>query len=264
MAQCRANQAANSTRVTLALDCQSAQRRAWALSFLQDLEPVSSLNTAVGQDELRVVVTDQRIELWDDQTPHGRGTFADFSNIDTRTGSGNLGRQQPLRKAIGDRARHVADATAGFGQDAVLLACMGFNVTAFERHGVVAAVLADGLKRGAQIEVLEEPLLRLDLAVADAKTALPELTPPPDVVYIDGMFPAKRNKAALAKKPMRLARRLVGEDTDLPELLAVARHYATQRVVVKRPRAAEPLGPGVSARIKTKLVTYDIYPPTHD
>ena len=250
------------TKVTLAIDSQSNQRRAWAKSHLPDVEIVSSVDAVVQENEVRVVVTDQRVELWDHETPHGRGTFADFSHIDTRTGSGNLGRQQPLHKAIGTHARHVVDATAGFGQDAVLLACMGFQVTAFERNPVIAAILFDGLQRGKLVEALTEPLSQLDLVMADAKEGLSKLVDRPDVVYIDGMFPVKRSKAALAKKPMRLARRLVGEDDDLPELLAIARRFALNRVVVKRPQSAKPLSTAVSSRLKTKLVSYDIYPPS--
>jgi 16S rRNA (guanine1516-N2)-methyltransferase len=139
---------------------------------------------------------------------------------------------------------------------------MGFQVTAFERNPVIAAILLDGLQRGKLVEALTEPLSRLDLVMADAKEGLSKLVDRPDVVYIDGMFPVKRSKAALAKKPMRLARRLVGEDDDLPELLAIARRFALNRVVVKRPQSAEPLSTPVSSRLKTKLVTYDIYPPS--
>ena len=260
MSQTKSKNSESTPRVTLVLNCTNPQREDWVKERLPAAKVLSSSNKTVDSDEIRVVATDQRIELWDDQTPHGRGTFVDFSNIDTRTGTGNLGKNQPLRKAIGERARSVIDATAGFGQDTVLLACMGFEVTAFERNPVVATLLADGLVRAKQTKALIEPISRVQLVVADTKQSLPQFTPSPDVIYIDGMFPLKRSKSALSKKPMRLARRLVGEDSDLPELLKVARRHAALRVVVKRPRGVTPLGDGVSARIKTKLVTYDIYP----
>ena len=70
--------------------------------------------------------------------------------------------------------------------------------------------------------------------------ALAEITPPPDVVYLDPMYP-HRQKSALVKKEMRVFQSLVGADEDADLLLAPALALATRRVVVKRPDYAEPL-----------------------
>jgi len=67
----------------------------------------------------------------------------------------------------------------------------------------VAALLDDGLARGyADAEIggwLQE---RLQLIHASSLTALTDITPRPQVVYLDPMFPHKQ-KSALVKKEMR-------------------------------------------------------------
>jgi 16S rRNA (guanine1516-N2)-methyltransferase len=81
----------------------------------------------------------------------------------------------------------------------------------------------------------------------------------PDVIYLDPMYP-HRDKSALAKKEMRYARALVGDDADARELLAVALTAARRRVAVKRPRGAPVLpGPKPVAEIASANTRYDIY-----
>ena len=63
----------------------------------------------------------------------------------------------------------------------------------------------------------------------------------PDTVYLDPMYP-HTGKTALKNKEMRLFRLLVGEDTDAPRLLAAALQCAKNRVAVKRPKNAPPVG----------------------
>lgn len=162
-----------------------------------------------------------------------------------------LNRRQPLLRAVG-RARRVVDATAGLGGDACLLAWAGYRVLALERVPVVAALLADALVHAPG------DVPRPDLLPGDARELLPVLRPAPEVVFVDPMFPARRRTSALARKPQRSLRRLVGGDADAGELLAVARRCAGDRVVVKRPPEAPPLAePDIQYR--GKLVRYDVY-----
>ncbi|MAR91111.1 MAG: hypothetical protein CML06_09570 [Pseudomonadales bacterium] len=172
-----------------------------------------------------------------------------------------------LVKAVTGRARdplRVVDATAGLGRDTMLLGAAGFQVTAIERHPLVAGLLSDGLER-ARLQAESAPVAeRVELVVGRAQ-ALLETWPPasrPDVVYLDPMFPA-RSKAALVKKEMRLFGQLLGEDMDSASLLPPALAAATRKVVVKRPRKAPPLGgqePGY--RIEGKSSRFDVYPVT--
>lgn len=143
-----------------------------------------------------------------------------------------------MAKAVGikgDYLPDVVDATAGLGRDAFVLASVGCRVRMLERNPVVAALLDDGLARGyADAEIggwLQE---RLQLIHASSLTALSDITPRPQVVYLDPMFPHKQ-KSALVKKEMRVFQSLVGPDLDADGLLEPARLLATKRVVVKRP-----------------------------
>lgn len=65
------------------------------------------------------------------------------------------------------------------------------------------------------------------------------LSPAPDVVYLDPMYP-HRQKSALVKKEMRVFQSLVGNDDDADSLLIPAMTIAKRRVVVKRPNYASP------------------------
>ncbi|PBN52768.1 16S rRNA (guanine(1516)-N(2))-methyltransferase RsmJ [Escherichia coli] len=160
----------------------------------------------------------------------------------------------------GDYLPDVVDATAGLGRDAFVLASVGCRVRMLERNPVVAALLDDGLARGyADAEIggwLQE---RLQLIHASSLTALTDITPRPQVVYLDPMFPHKQ-KSALVKKEMRVFQSLVGPDLDADGLLEPARLLATKRVVVKRPDYAPPLANVATPNaVVTKGHRFDIY-----
>ncbi|MHC5004159.1 MAG: class I SAM-dependent methyltransferase [Planctomycetota bacterium] len=103
---------------------------------------------------------------------------------------------------------------------------------------------------------------RLEVVEGDARTVLPALAPPPDVVYVDPMYPPKRKRSALPPKPIVIVRRLVGPDEDAGELLSVARRVALRRVVVKRPPWAPPLSDDAVASHAGKLARYDVFRPS--
>jgi Protein of unknown function (DUF548). len=90
---------------------------------------------------------------------------------------------------------------------------------------------------------------------------LSDITPAPDVVYLDPMYP-HRQKSALVKKEMRVFQSLVGPDEDADALLEPARRLAKKRIVVKRPDYAPPLaGVETQSAVVTKSHRFDIYPP---
>lgn len=135
----------------------------------------------------------------------------------------------------------VADATAGLGRDAFLLATCGADVTLLERHPVLAMLLAgalDELSReipdvAARLHLLEQDALPYLQAAAGS-------TERPSVVYCDPMFPP-RTKSAAVSGEMQVLHELIGDTPDADDLMAVALRAATRRVVVKRPLRAEPL-----------------------
>jgi 16S rRNA (guanine1516-N2)-methyltransferase len=205
--------------------------------------------------DLVLTWTDGALELRDLREPRLNPLRVDFSDAELRPYAAGLSRRQPLARAIG-KHQLVADACAGLGQDALRLALMGFRVTAIERSRVVAALLADGLRRLDQQHALHG---RLRLLTGDARELLGTLQPRPEVVYLDPMFPEKRRRTAAVRKELKWLRELVGDDPDVLELFDAARRTATHRVVVKRPDHAPPLVPQPAASIAGKLVRYDIY-----
>jgi 16S rRNA (guanine1516-N2)-methyltransferase len=241
----------------VALVCEDTARNAEAQALAAEIG-VPLHTTAMADDELVLALTAARLELRDRRDPRLGPVYADHSHLDLRPYSPNLSRRQPLARAFGKKAKFIVDATAGYGQDALLLALMGFRVTAIERSPVALALARDGLRR-LELRGTAVPAARLHLIGGDARTILPALAPRPDAVYLDPMFPPKRRKSAAVKKEMRLLRDLVGDDPDSAELLAISRNVALDRVVVKRPDDAPPLAPDPDASIFGKLVRYDLY-----
>lgn len=214
---------------------------------------------------MALVLTPRRLELRRRDEPKSGAVFVDFvAGRQAYRRKFGGGRSEAIAKAVGIKGSYlpdVIDATAGLGRDAFVLASVGCHVRMLERHPVVAALLDDGLQRGyndAEIGIWLPR--RLQLIHASSLTALATLTPRPQVVYLDPMFPG-RQKSALVKKEMRLFQALVGADDDAAALLEPARRLATRRVVVKRPDYAPPLA-GVITRdaVITKSQRFDIYP----
>jgi 16S rRNA (guanine1516-N2)-methyltransferase len=205
-------------------------------------------------DEYRIVLFEDREELWDIHTRR-HGMPLSFRALDRRVGAGNLSHKQPIGKAIGPKAKSVIDATAGFGHDASLLACMGWRVTAIERDAFLAAAARLSLQDAARCEDLRVMLEgRLSVRHGDATAMLPGMAA--DVVYLDPMFVGRRKRSALPKKPAQTLQALVDVGGD-DSLLAAARACA-DRVVVKRPIDG-PLLAEPNLVFKGRLVRYDVY-----
>lgn len=155
----------------------------------------------------------------------------------------------------------VLDATAGLGRDAFVLAELACPVTLVERQPLIAALLEDGLQRALADPEVGPIVARMRLLQGNA-IELMRAWPgePPQVIYLDPMFP-HGDKHALVKKEMRLFRPLVGDDDDAPALLDAALALATHRVVVKRPRKAPPIqGVAPGFALEGKSGRFDIYP----
>ncbi len=211
-----------------------------------------------GEFDLLLVLTNERLELRDARGPRVGPVCVDYAGLDLRPYGRNLSRRQPLARAFGKKVHTVVDATAGYGQDALLLALMGFRITAIERSRVIAALTRDGLRR-VEVNTGAALVNRLHLVTGDARTVLTALPQRPDAVYLDPMFPPKRRKSAAVNKEMRLLRELVGDDPDAAELLEIGRRVARERVIVKRPDDAPPLAPDPDISFPGKLVRYDVY-----
>ena len=167
--------------------------------------------------------------------------------------------------ATGRTRPRAVDATAGLGEDALLLTAAGFSVTLYERNPVIAALLRDALARAARTAGLADIVARMSLVEGDSTTALaksaetPDLVP--DLVYLDPMFPT-RQKSAAVKKKFQLLHRLERpcSEHEQEELLRAAFAAQPRKVVVKRPPKAPSLaGTAPSYTIAGKAVRFDCY-----
>ena len=174
------------------------------------------------------------------------------------------------------------DATAGFGEDAFVLAAAGYDVTMIERNPVLAAMIRDALARSAGDPELAEITARMHIIEGDSIEILrklagqnPALTnnpeernqtlkfsSAPDLIYLDPMFPAS-GKSALSKKKLQFIKSLQNDYyrtkiDDEEKLLEAAMAIRPAKIIIKRPLKGPLLGgitPGYS--IKGKLIRYD-------
>ena len=186
---------------------------------------------------------------------------ADFSTRDFRRRLLHPNRELLVQAAKIQKCRQplVIDATAGLGRDGFLLASAGFRVWMFEVNPVVAALLADGLERARSNPALAAAAGRIELIAGDAREHLPRLPEPPDVIFLDPMFP-ERTKAALVGQELRLLQLLDQKTSDPEALLSVALAVSARKVVVKRPLKAAALAilaPSYTRR--GKAVRFDVY-----
>ncbi|MDH3451504.1 MAG: class I SAM-dependent methyltransferase [Gammaproteobacteria bacterium] len=171
---------------------------------------------------------------------------------------------QTLARAIGVKGRirpSVVDATAGWGRDAFVLASLGCRIDMLERHPLVAELLADGLRRAAHSPDVAAIAARMRLRCCDANDYLRGLSgnARPDAVYLDPMYP-RSGKTAAVKKDLRLLRELLGTPVSEPRLFDAAFAHARARVVVKRPKSAQPLtGRAPDALLASTNTRYDVY-----
>ena len=188
----------------------------------------------------------------------------DFSRSLPRLRASNLHRELLVRAARVrglDEAPRVVDATAGLGEDSVLLAAAGMQVTLVEREPMLAGLLRDGLQRAARQPELAPIVSRMRLIEGDSIEVLASLDERPHVVYLDPMFRAKRKQAATNKK-LQLIQQLELPCANEEELLGAALAVHPRKVVIKRPLKGPCLaGAKPSGSLRGKVVRYDIVVP---
>ena len=187
----------------------------------------------------------------------------DFEEMLPRIKPGRL-QQELLVKAAkvkGAQSPTAIDCTAGLGQDSFLLAAAGFTVRMFERDETIAALLEDGLSRAGNNPVVSGIAKRMSLERGDSLQYLAALVKsddvPPDVIYLDPMFPA-RQKSAAVKKKFQLLHRLEMPCQDEKALLDAALGAHPRKIVIKRPIKGPYLaGVKPSYELCGKAVRYD-------
>ena len=162
---------------------------------------------------------------------------ADFSQALQRLTPENLNRELVVRAARIKGANGpltAVDATAGLGEDSLLLAAYGFSVVLFEQNPVIAALLQDAIDNASATPELAETAARMKLVIGDSAKELPHLDFRPDVVLLDPMFPERRKSAAVKKK-LQLLQRLEKPCDDEAALLDAAFAARPRKIIVKRP-----------------------------
>lgn len=184
---------------------------------------------------------------------------ASFDDMKRRMLPGRLNRELLVRacKIKGVATPRLVDATAGLGQDSLLLAAAGFTVTLFECNPVIALLLADAVERARLDPELAEAAGRMHVVEGDSIAGLRGLPAAPDVVYLDPMFPG-RTKSAAVKKKFQLLHRLEMPCQDEKALLDAALGARPRKIVIKRPIKGPYLaGVKPSYELCGKAVRYD-------
>ena len=165
----------------------------------------------------------------------------DFTRMLPRLKQNNLSKELLVKAAKIKDPDHpliAVDATAGLGEDSILLAAAGFHVRMYERNPVVYELLSDALDRAKQIPELAEIVSRMQVFHEDSIEAMKHLETAPDVILLDPMFP-ERQKSALVKKKLQMIQKLEIPCMDETELIKTAMNAAPKKLIVKRP----PKGP---------------------
>ncbi len=201
------------------------------------------------ESEVGLSLTDGSMEL-----------HTDFTHMLPRLRADRLHRELLVRAARlkgFEGAPTAVDGTAGLGEDSLLLAAAGFHVTLFEKDPVIAALLADGLRRASDQPELAPIVAHMELKEGDSARGLRQLEFVPDVIFLDPMFPARRKDAA-TKKKLQMLRCLEAPATDEVDLLEAALEAGPRKVVIKRPLKGPFLaGKKPSYQLKGKVVRYD-------
>lgn len=236
-----------------------------------------------------------------------------------KSGSGN----ELLLKALGmkkmlslDKQQLVIyDLTAGLARDSMIMLSsvisdieeskvQPLRLHMVERDPLVASLLKDAIRRldiltnlnsheGNIAKLLSKSLSMeegdahsvLERMLTDARS-IDSVPYPPDIVYLDPMFPPRKKKASAVKKDMAMLHSLLGTATmsndtseseevekvrleEEQQLLVAACNAAKRRVVVKRPANALPLGacededgddiPVPSYDIRGNINRWDVY-----
>ena len=248
------------TNVTVT--CLDVSRQQYAAKLAAELK-LSLMPTTTKDYHILLAVTPSRLELRLIDAKAPGPVYVDFLKSGMRQRMvGNGVRGQLIARAIGLKTYFnptVLDLTAGFGQDAFILAGLGCKITMLERNSIIAALLKEGLTR-AKTAAKWFKSLQLELIEIEAQYYLSTLKTSYDVIYMDPMYPIGR-KSALVKKEMRILRYVVGKDEDAAQLLRTALKKARHRVVVKRSRLSPKLTDDVhpSLSYEGKSIRFDVY-----
>lgn len=222
----------NSPNIKLVLADNADSEYAAFLSTLCSFEIESAKNRP--SDLIYLELNENGLKLTDGNLE----IMADLSAMLSRLKPSNLSgellvRIAKVRESYSDRTR-IVDATAGFGEDSLLLAASGMNVDLYEYNPVIYALLYDSLTRAKHNPLLTSAVNNMTLHFEDSTRTLNNLDFRPDVVLLDPMFP-ERSKSGLIKKKFQLLQKLERPCSTEEELLKAAFAAKPQKIIIKRP-----------------------------
>jgi len=182
----------------------------------------------------------------------------DLTNMLSRVTGGHLAHEILLKAAKpGEGRLRGVDATAGMGEDALILAAAGYEMELFEHNPITAALLQDSLWRARKQPDLKDIVARMKLTQGDSKDLLAALTYEPDLIYLDPMFPEKK-KGGETKKKLQMLHQIEAPCADEEDLVQTAIQTGARKIVIKRP----PEGPFLagltpSYQVTRKAVRFD-------
>lgn len=212
---------------------------------------LATVNLSLQQNAEGLTLTDGELSI-----------MVDFREMLPRLKQSNLQREMLVKAARikgQPMPQTLIDATAGFGEDSLILAAAGFQVQLYEFDEVIAVLLKDGMERALEIPELKEAVGRMKLVCGDSTEGMRKLDFKPDIVLLDPMFPA-RQKSALIKKKFQLIQRLESPCSTEEQLLDAAVAAEPKRIVIKRPLK----GPYLADRkpsysLEGKAIRYDCF-----
>ena len=164
---------------------------------------------------------------------------------------------QPLLKAIGYKGHplKILDITAGWGQDAWLMANIGCEVIAIENNELVFTFL-DFLNKSPEAKPGNLNFI-LDDSFHYLKTIIRNK---PDVIYMDPMF--QPNKKSASGKPLWILQQITNPDQEKTLFLfKEALKIPKKRVVVKRGRREKPFEGPLLCSFSGRAIRFDVFSP---
>ena len=186
--------------------------------------------------------------------------YGDFSKSIKRIKQNNLQKEMLIHavKIKGEKEKLIAiDATAGLGEDSILLAAYGYNVELYEKNPIISELLKDAMERAEKISELKDIIGRMKVHNEDSIIAMQNLKYKPDIILLDPMFP-ERTKSALIKKKFQILHKIENPCSDENEMLSSAIKANPKKLVIKRPLKGEYLaGVKPDYSLKGSSIRYD-------
>ena len=191
---------------------------------------------------------------------YGLSYQGDFENMIHRISNGRLQHEMLARAAKSTEEKKTAiDATAGMGEDSLLIAACGYEVTMYEQNPVIAILLKDSIRRAKKNPILKNIVGRMHLVVGNSIELLSEQITDLNLIYLDPMFPESR-KSGLTNKKLQLIQKMEPPCFEEEKLFEAAIKAAPAKIIVKRPSKSEYLaGKSPNYSLNGKAIRYDCY-----